>query len=79
MLDLRSLVTKPVPQVDLCFMVDCTGSMGSWIEGVKNNVKLLRDKLAAQFLSCDLRFAFVRYTDYDLPECTRTTKLDFTK
>ena len=67
------------PSVDLCFMVDCTGSMGSWIEGVKNNVKLLRDKLAAQFLSCDLRFAFVRYTDYDLPECTRTTKLDFTK
>lgn len=67
------------PSVDLCFMVDCTGSMASWIEGVKNNVKILRDKLAAQFSSCDLRFAFVRYTDYDQPEHSRTTKLDFTK
>ena len=60
-------------------MVDCTGSMGSWIESVKNNVKELRDRLETQYKGCDLKFAFVRYTDYDQPESTRTTWLNFTK
>lgn len=65
-------------QVDLCFLVDCTGSMSSYIEAVKNNVKQLRDDLVAQYKGCDIRFAFVRYTDYDQPESTRTTYIDFT-
>ena len=65
-------------QVDLCFLVDCTGSMGSYIEAVKNNVKQLRDDLVAQYKGCDIRFAFVRYTDYDQPVSTRTTYIDFT-
>lgn len=65
-------------QVDLCFLVDCTGSMSSYIEAVKNNVKQLRDDLVAQYKGCDIRFAFVRYTDYDQPESTRTTFIDFT-
>ncbi len=66
-------------QVDLCFLVDCTGSMGGSIEAVKNNIKQLRDGLDAQYKGCDLRFAFVRYTDYDQPASTRTTWIDFTK
>lgn len=65
-------------QVDLCFLVDCTGSMGSYIEAVKNNVKQLRDDLVKQYKGCDIRFAFVRYTDYDQPESSRTTFIDFT-
>ena len=59
--------------------MDCTGSMRSWIEAVKNNVKDVRDRLGAQYKGCDLRFAFVRYTDYDQPEYNRTTWIDFTK
>ncbi len=66
-------------QVDLCFLVDCTSSMSRSIEAVKNNVKQLRDGLDAQYKGCDLRFAFVRYTDYDQPASTRTTWIDFTK
>ena len=54
-------------------MVDCTGSMGSWIEAVKNTVKQLRDRLDSDYRGCDLRFAFVRYTDYDQPASSRTT------
>jgi uncharacterized protein YegL len=65
-------------QVDLCFLVDCTGSMGSYIEAVKNNVKQLRDDLVEQYKGCDIRFAFVRYTDYDVAS-NRTTFINFTK
>ena len=46
---------------------------------VKNNVQNLRDHLATEYKGCDLRFAFVRYTDYDQPESTRTTWIDFTR
>ncbi len=59
-------------------MVDCTGSMGGHIEAVKNSVQQLRDQLVEEYKGCDLRFSFVRYTDYDQPESTRTTWLNFT-
>ena len=70
-------LTHTLSQVDLCFLVDCTGSMGSHIEAVKNNVKELRDDLVKQYKGCDIRFAFVRYTDYDVTS-GRTTFIDFT-
>ena len=60
-------------------MVDCTGSMSSHIEAVKNSIQELRDQLVKEYKGCDLRFSFVRYTDYDQPASTRTTWLDFTK
>jgi len=53
--------------------------MGSHIDAVKNSVKKVRDDLVQQFQGCDIRFAFVRYTDYDQPESSRTTHIDFTK
>ena len=53
--------------------------MGSHIDAVKNCVKKVRDDLVQQFQGCDIRFAFVRYTDYDQPEYSRTTHIDFTK
>ena len=59
-------------------MVDCTGSMAKHIEAVKNSVQQLRDQLVLDYKGCDLRFSFVRYTDYDQPESTRTTWLNFT-
>ena len=67
-------------QVDICFMVDCTGSMSNYIESVKDSVKVLRDQFDAEFSGPDrdMRFAFVRYTDYDQPASTRTTWIDFT-
>jgi hypothetical protein len=66
------------PKVDLCFMVDCTGSMGSWIQTVKDNITTVRDQIEKEYKGCDLRFAFVRYTDYDVSADTRTTWIDFT-
>ncbi len=70
---------KILIQVDVCFMMDCTGSMGSWIESVKQNITKVRDRLETQYKGCNLRVSFVRYTDYDQPESSRTTWLEFTK
>jgi len=53
--------------------------MGSHIDAVKNCVKKVRDDLVQQFQGCDIRFAFVRYTDYDQPATTRTSRINFTK
>ena len=64
--------------MDIAFLVDCTGSMSNYIESVKNNIKGMYDEIRAKFTNADLRFSFVRYTDYDQPESTRTTWVDFT-
>ena len=53
--------------------------MGCHIDAVKNCVKKVRDDLVQQFQGCDIRFAFVRYTDYDQPASSRTSCVDFTK
>ena len=63
----------------MCFLVDCASSMSSHIEAVKNSVQELRDRLVVEYKGCDLQFSFVRYTDFDLPESTRTTLLNFTR
>ena len=60
-------------------MMDCTGSMANWIESVKQNVKNIRDSLEKTYKGCDMQFAFVRYTDYDQPQHSRTTWINFTK
>ena len=53
--------------------------MRKHINAVKNNVQSLRDHLVTEYKGCDLRFSFVRYTDYGQPESTRTTYIDFTR
>ena len=66
----------------MCFLVDCTGSMGSHIEAVKENIKQLRDRLEKEFKGSDVQFSFVRYTDYDVSKYNlydRTSALQFTR
>ena len=62
----------------MCFLVDCTGSMAGHIEAVKNCVTKLRDNLVKQHKGCDIRFAFVQYTDYDMGS-DNTSMLHFTR
>jgi hypothetical protein len=64
------------PEVDVCFLVDCTGSMRNYIEAIKKNVKQVTIELEKKFGKSDIRFAFVRYTDYDVTNAT--TFVDFT-
>ena len=51
-------------QFDLCFMVDCTGSMGSHINGVKEKIKGLTADIHKRYPDSNGRLAFVGYRDY---------------
>ncbi|MES1914141.1 MAG: hypothetical protein MHM6MM_006261 [Cercozoa sp. M6MM] len=52
-------------KVDLAFLVDCTGSMGPYIDGVKNKVQqAVREVQRACQKKIELRVAFVGYRDY---------------
>ena len=66
-------------QADICFLVDCTGSMHSWLNAIKETVKTLEQNIRKEFLEGEVRFAFVGYTDYDVPKKDRIKSKDFTK
>ena len=68
-----------VCQVDLCFLIDCTGSMSPSISHVKETINTWTAEVAARYPEGDFRCAFVGYTDYDQPEDVRTKLLDFTE
>ena len=53
--------------------------MGSHIIAVKDNIKSLSDHLVKEYKGCDLKFAFVGYTDFDVNEATRTSWTNFTR
>ncbi|PKC69631.1 hypothetical protein RhiirA1_415372 [Rhizophagus irregularis] len=50
--------------VDLCFVMDCTGSMGSYIEGVKNSIKKVVDYMANMEPAIRIRIGFCGYRDH---------------
>ena len=52
--------------------------MKRWIDKVKENIKFWSEQLHAKHTNMELNVAFVRYTDYDQPEESRTTTFDFT-
>jgi hypothetical protein len=70
--------------MDLCFILDVTGSMSSYIEGTKQTIKnIMNDaKLSLEKLEKSedlLRFAIVAYRDHPPQENTFVTKIcDFT-
>ena len=53
-------------EVDLAFLVDCTGSMQPHMNGVKEMIGSLGKKLGRDFPYLQLRLGFVRYTDFDM-------------
>lgn len=63
--------------VDLCFLVDCTGSMDSYINEVKNKIQDLVTECKATFADLVLKVAFVGYRDH-CDGSLRTTILKFT-
>ena len=50
-----------------------------WINAVKTSIKNLESKMRENYTQCTMRFAFVRYTDYDQPVESRITWFDFTR
>ena len=56
---------KKAESVDICFLVDCTGSMGPYIEQVKTIINKTNQKLRVLFKDLKLRSSFIGYRDYD--------------
>ena len=53
--------------IDLCFLLDCTSSMGSWISTAKEQLFKVVANAKASF-KCPIRVAYVGYRDfYDTP------------
>ncbi|CAF1336337.1 unnamed protein product [Rotaria sp. Silwood1] len=49
--------------LDLAFAMDCTGSMASYIESAKNNIRAIVEEIVRSEKS-DIRLALVEYRDH---------------
>ena len=56
---------KEAENVEICFLVDCTGSMETYIEKVKTVVKDATKVLFQQFRHLKFRCSFIGYGDYN--------------
>jgi hypothetical protein len=65
--------------LDLMFIVDCTGSMSSWIEAVKTELKSIIGFIKENNPYSSVRISFVGYRDFDQPESSRYEILSFTE
>lgn len=64
--------------LDLCFIVDCTGSMGGYINGAKKSITTILQKIAEKS-SEPPRFALVSYRDHPPQDSSYVSKkFDFT-
>lgn len=54
--------------IAICFLVDCTGSMQSLIDGVKTQIKNVVNEYKKVYPDSVLNFAFVGYRDFDRDE-----------
>jgi hypothetical protein len=62
-------VFVPSFSIDICFLLDCTGSMGSWIEASKKQIRGICSNIQAELKTkhgrdATINFAFVAYRDY---------------
>jgi len=67
--DFRPRVLRPLPAksevvIDLCILMDCTGSMGAWIDAAKQHLTAIISELNTDLDVKDIRVAFVAYRDY---------------
>ncbi len=77
---LNNIMLNASENVDVCFLVDCTGSMDPYIDNVKTIIKEGTNRLKKVYTDLKLRISFVGYRDYeemkDHPD--RITVLPFT-
>lgn len=63
-------------QLDLCFLVDCTGSMDPYVMAVQKGIHDILQVVGSEFQALSCRLAFVGYRDYD--DDPRYSVLNFT-
>ncbi|CAF4303631.1 unnamed protein product [Rotaria sp. Silwood2] len=66
-------VSKAQSSIDLCFLMDCTGSMREYLHAAKTQIRQLSEAIV-QLYAIKPRLAFVGYRDID----ENLEKLDFT-
>ncbi|CAG2191141.1 unnamed protein product [Mytilus edulis] len=78
---IADIIKRPPSQngkLDLAFIMDTTGSMGSYIDSAKQNIRGIVDKIVATSGS-DVRLALIEYRDHSPQDRTFVTrKNDFT-
>ena len=52
-------------KLDLCLLLDCTGSMGPWIQRSKDTLKTIIDSVKAGHPGLEVRVSFVGYRDIE--------------
>jgi ubiquitin-protein ligase/Mg-chelatase subunit ChlD len=57
-------ISKPKSRLDVCFVVDCTGSMGTWLSQAKKSIKKIIKDISAKTQYKVIRFALVAYRDH---------------
>jgi len=63
-------MTVDIVTVQVCFVMDCTGSMGPWIEQAKTHVADIMNGVSIQYPRARCRVGFVGYRDYgDVDQC----------
>ena len=50
--------------LDMMFIIDCTGSMGSWIEACKKEIRSIIDCVRNQHFNIQIRVSIVAYRDH---------------
>ncbi|KAL4238998.1 hypothetical protein ACF0H5_003702 [Mactra antiquata] len=67
-----------IKMLDLAFAMDCTGSMGSYIDSARDNIRKIVDEIVASEKS-DVRLALVEYRDHPPQDSSFVTNVhDFT-
>lgn len=66
-------ISKAQSAIDLCFLMDCTGSMRSYVDAAKSQIRRLTESIV-QMYSVKPRLAFVGYRDIN----ESLDQLDFT-
>ena len=62
-IDSLGQVVKQYQDVDLLFMVDCTGSMQPYINQVKDTIRSMSQRLRCAYPQLKLRLGFLGYRD----------------
>jgi len=72
-----NICLKQAENVDLCFLIDCTSSMSSYIEQVQEKINEIVSDLKSRFENFSLRLAFVGYRDYTEKSYDQLIIIDF--
>lgn len=67
-----------IKMVDICFLMDCTGTMTPFISAAKAQITKILDAATFKFEgNTEMRVAFVGYRDHDYPQAQRIQVMDF--